>query len=54
MSEDIDKLKDKEEEQFPDHIPVIPFDAQKEIEKEEQRKLAKELRKKCSRRGSLQ
>jgi hypothetical protein len=46
MSEDIDKLKDKEEEQFPDHIPVIPFDAQKEIEKEEQRKLAKELRKK--------
>jgi hypothetical protein len=46
MSEDIDKLKDKEEEQFPDHVPVIPFDAQKEREKEEQRKLAKELRKK--------
>jgi len=46
MSEDIDKLKDKEEEQFPDHIPVVPFDVQKEREKEEQRKLAKELRKK--------
>jgi hypothetical protein len=30
----------------PEHIPVIPFDAQKEKEKEETRKLAAELRKK--------
>jgi len=46
MSEDINKINDKEEEIFPDHVPVVPFDVQKEREKEEQRKLAKELRKK--------
>lgn len=46
MSEEIDKIKNKEDdESFPDHIPVIPFDAQKERDKEEARKLAKELRK---------
>jgi hypothetical protein len=30
---------------FPEHIPLIPYDAQKEREKEEARKLAKKLRK---------
>ena len=45
MSEDIDKIINKEEEQFPEHVPIIPFDVQKEKEKEEARKLAKELRK---------
>jgi len=46
MSEDINKIS-KEEEIFPEHIPIIPFDVQKEREKEEARKLAKELRKKA-------
>jgi len=46
MSEDIDKIKEGEDDLFPDHVPVVPFDVQKEREKEEQRKLAKELRKK--------
>ena len=45
MSEDINKNKKEEDDIFPDHIPVVPFDTQKEREKEEARKLAKELRK---------
>lgn len=36
----------EEQEGLPEHIPVVPFDAQKEREKEEARKLAAELRKK--------
>jgi len=36
----------EEKDESPDHIPVVPFDIQKEREKEEQRKLAAELRKK--------
>src|SRR5690606_24036538 len=36
----------EEKDDTPEHIPVVPFDIQKEREKEEQRKLAAELRKK--------
>jgi len=43
---DITPDKDKDESLFPEHIPVIPFDIQKEREKEEARKRAIELRKK--------
>lgn len=46
---DNDKLKnipEKDDSEFPDHVPLIPFNAQREHEKEEARKLAKELRKK--------
>ena len=32
---------------FPEHIPLVPYNTQKEQEKEEARKLAKELRKKA-------
>jgi len=40
----LDITSDKDE-LFPDHVPVIPYDAIKEKEKEEQRRIAKELRK---------
>lgn len=36
---------EKDDSDFPEHIPLIPYDAQKEREKEETRKLAKKLRK---------
>ena len=40
------KLNDvPDESDFPEHIPLIPYDIQKEREKEEARKLAKKLRK---------
>ena len=39
-----DNLDEKDD--APEHIPVVPFDIQKEREKEEQRKLAADLRKK--------
>jgi hypothetical protein len=46
MSTDINiDLKEKEDI-FPDHIPVIPYNIQKEREKEAVRKLTEELRKK--------
>jgi hypothetical protein len=45
MSEDIIKVIGGDDEQFPDHVPIIPPDVQKEREKEEARKLARELRK---------
>jgi len=41
MNADLDKNNE-----LPEHIPVIPFDTQKEKNKEEARKLASELRKK--------
>lgn len=40
-----DKPKKGEEESFPEHVPLIPYDTQKEQDKEEARKLAKKLRK---------
>lgn len=45
MPEDIDKLKERDDDIFPDHVPVVPFDVQREKDKEAARKLAKELRK---------
>jgi len=39
------KKSKKSDENFPEHVPVIPFDAQLEQQKEEARKLAKKLRK---------
>src|SRR5208282_2083908 len=48
MSDNVDKIKDGEDDLHPDHVPVIPIDIQKEREKEELRKLTKELRKKGS------
>ena len=39
------KKKKGEEESFPEHVPVIPYNAQKEQQKEDARKLAKKLRK---------
>ncbi len=44
-NDEIEK-SDSEDSQFPEHIPVIPYDTQMEREKEELRKKAKELRKK--------
>lgn len=41
-----DIILDKEDSLFPEHVPIVPFDAMKEKEKEETRRLAKELRKK--------
>lgn len=41
-----DITPDKEDSLFPDHIPVVSLDAEKERQKEEVRRLAKELRKK--------
>jgi len=51
MSADLenDKLKnipEKDDSDFPDHVPLVPINAQREFEKEEARKAAKELRKK--------
>jgi hypothetical protein len=46
MAEEVDKIKEIDDDQFPDHIPVIPYDIQREREKENARKLADELRKK--------
>lgn len=37
-------LEDKNESLFPEHVPIVPFDAAKEREKEEMRKLAKRLK----------
>ena len=36
----------KEKEEHPDHVPMIPIDQQREIQKQEVRKLAEEVRKK--------
>ena len=38
--------KDNDESLFPEHVPLIPLNIQREKEKEELRKKAKELRKK--------
>jgi len=53
-----DEEKEKEkrenlEDMTPEHIPVVPIDIQKEREKEELRKKAKELRKKTSKLESI-
>jgi hypothetical protein len=46
MSTDKEKVEKKEiEDIFPEHVPVIPIDVQREKEKEQIRKLAAELRK---------
>lgn len=52
MNTDKDLNKDKEEI-FPDHIPLVPLDVEREREKEESRKIAKELRKKYGRRETM-
>jgi hypothetical protein len=41
---DLNDIPEKDDSLFPEHVPVVPFDVQKEREKEEQRKLAKRLR----------
>ena len=41
VTEEVDEI-------FPDHVPVIPHDTQKELEKEQRRKLADEMRKKSA------
>jgi len=41
----LNDAKENDDSDFPEHIPLIPYDAQKEREKEESRKLAKKLRK---------
>ena len=47
MTIDKDDIKKKDSDDiFPDHVPVIPYDFNREKEKEELRKLAAELRKK--------
>lgn len=38
-------LNESDDSDFPEHTPLIPYDAQREREKEEARKLAKKLRK---------
>ena len=43
---DTEKKTNKKEEIFPDHTPVIPYNAEKEREKEKLRKLARDLKKK--------
>lgn len=43
--DELDKI-DKEDSLYPEHTPIIPYDFQKEKEKEESRKLAEEIRKK--------
>lgn len=43
--DEINKI-DKEDSIYPEHTPIIPYDFQKEKEKEEIRKLAEEIRKK--------
>lgn len=45
MSEEKDILKEKDDDIHPDHVPMIPIDLNREKEKEEARKAAKELRK---------
>ena len=42
---DLDKLSDKDDI-FPEHVPIVPYDMQREREKEQIRKLAEEIRKK--------
>ena len=46
MNKDVNNNVVENENMFPDHIPVVPYDVQKEREKESVRKLANELRKK--------
>ena len=46
LKSDLENKSKKKEDIFPEHVPVIPYNAQKEQEKEEARKLAKKLRKK--------
>jgi len=41
----LDSTPEKDDSDFPEHIPLIPYDAQKEREKEEARKQARKLRK---------
>ncbi len=48
MALDINLDLDKEDSLFPEHIPVVPYDIQREKEKEQVRKLAEELRKKSA------
>jgi hypothetical protein len=45
--ENINK-QDKEESLYPEHVPIVPIDSQREREKEQIRKLAESLRKKSS------
>ena len=47
---DVDKIIDDQDE-FPDHVPIVPYDLTREKEKEHARKLAEELRKKI---GSIE
>ena len=41
----LDDVPEKNDSDFPEHVPLIPYNAQKEREKEEARKLAKKLKK---------
>ena len=45
LDNDFEDKSKKSEEEFPEHVPLISFDAQKEKEKEEAREQAKKLRK---------
>lgn len=44
INADLNNIPEKDDSLFPEHVPVVPFDVQKEREKEEARKLAKRLR----------
>ena len=46
MAKDIEKIELENDEQFPDHVPVIPIDTKRELEKKAIRDLTEELRKK--------
>ena len=48
MSLNIDVNLKLEDDNAPEHVPVVPYDIQREREKEATRKLAEELRKKGS------
>lgn len=45
LNSDLEEKSKKNEEVHPEHIPVVPYDSQKEQQKEDTRKLAKKLRK---------
>ena len=45
LDNDLEKKQKKGDEIFPEHTPAIPYDIQKEREKEETRKLTRKLRK---------
>jgi hypothetical protein len=48
MSVDKDNIQDKDDI-FPEHVPIVPYDSQRDKEKEQLRKLADEIRKKTGR-----